>query len=102
MDQNEVIFMHSVCKALCHGVCRVSFEHRIYVVILVYYMIRYKPFRLNLCKTYHFTRIIDHKSHVSCRNVCLIFDYAKIFIVKVVNWYSREAEWKKRPGKWFW
>ena len=49
-------------------------------------MIRYKPFRLNLCKTYHFTRIIDHKSHVSCRNACLIFDYAKIFIVKVVNW----------------
>ena len=31
-------------------------------------------------------RIIDHKSHVSCQNVCLIFDYAKIFIVKVVNW----------------
>ena len=78
--------MHSVCKALCHGVCRMSFEHRIYVVILVYYMIRYKTFKLNLCKTYVFTRIIDHKSHVSCQNMCSIFDYAKIFIVKVVNW----------------
>ena len=56
------------------------------MVILVYYMIRYKTFKLNLCKTYVFTHIIDHKSHVSCQNTCLIFDYAKIFIVKVVNW----------------
>ena len=59
-----------LCVRLYAMVCRVSFEHRIYVVILVYYMIRYKPFRLNLCKTYHFTRIIDHKSHVSCQNAC--------------------------------
>ena len=86
MDPNDVISMHSVCKALCHGVCRVSFEYGIYVVILVYCMIRYKTFKLNLCKTHVFTRIIDHKSYVSCQNTCSVFDYAKIFIVKVVNW----------------
>ena len=87
MDPNEVIFIHSVCKALCHGVCRVRFKHIIYMFFLVYFMIRYRPCWLNLCKTYHFTCIIDNKSHMSCQNTCLIFDYAKIFIVNVVNWY---------------